>query len=135
LNWLIVGEGPELLGTSVPLQELTKELRATLVAELTARTGASAALVERVVPSAPALFNLLLDAHLPAIDEATTPVVAGISLVPLKKRGLNPDLQAGMKALNEMQIRRALAFVGRSALGSPKTQEPGRAAGARVTRG
>jgi hypothetical protein len=59
LNWLLLGEGPELRGVDGP-SEVWPHLRRTLVAELVSH-GASAQDAEALIPGEEMLFHFLMD--------------------------------------------------------------------------
>ena len=75
LNWLLLGEGPELLGATVPFGDLAENLRTTIVTELkvelkTDRIGARMArnreiewVLDRFLPDADALLREIVDRY------------------------------------------------------------------------
>ncbi len=74
-NWLLLGEGPELLGATVPFGDLAEHLRAAIVTELkvelkTDRIGARMArnreiewVLDRFLPDADALLRKIVDRY------------------------------------------------------------------------
>ena len=67
LNWLLLGEGPELRGATVPFGDLAENLRATIAAELkTARVGKRREIgwvPDGFLPDADALLREIVDRY------------------------------------------------------------------------
>jgi len=60
LNWLLLGEGPELLGETVSSGELAEDLRRTVIAELISSRYARTSVLEALVPPGEELLEGVL---------------------------------------------------------------------------
>ncbi len=73
LNWLLLGEGPELQGATVPFDDVAKDLRATIAAELkTARIGTRQEVEwvpDRLLPDADALLRKIVHRYIDDSEE------------------------------------------------------------------
>jgi hypothetical protein len=61
LNWLLLGEPPQLLGVSSPKREIVEQFRETVIAELAAKGVADRAELEELVLGAEQLFETTVD--------------------------------------------------------------------------
>jgi hypothetical protein len=57
LDWLLLGDGPELRGASGPPEAFAEKLRATVVAEVASGEQVNRAEVDAVLPAAPMLMQ------------------------------------------------------------------------------
>lgn len=60
LNWLVLGEGPDLLGATATGTELAQDLRSTVVAELISSKYAPASAIKELVPAGNELLEGVL---------------------------------------------------------------------------
>ncbi|SRR6266550_2905188 len=63
LDWLLVGEGGDLRGTTAPLGEVADRLRETIVAELAAAENGGQDQVARFLPEGHRIVNRLIDEY------------------------------------------------------------------------
>src|SRR6267378_579644 len=68
-TWLLLGEGPELIGAALPNGEMSELLRRSVVATAQSYTGAAPAFLAQFIPPAAQLWEQIVRDHLTRLEE------------------------------------------------------------------
>ena len=68
-TWVLLGEGPELIGAVLPQREVSELLREAVLATVQAHTGAAPAFLAQFIPPAAQLWGEIVRGHLARLDE------------------------------------------------------------------